>query len=101
SMGNFISNQRRETMENSYTEDGVMINLGIEKDFSSGETIIKDIQYIPTWVHRYRDNNGKLEYEVIPINDYINGELDIIIADSLKERLKKSFDDTMGKMIEN
>lgn len=101
SMGNFLSNQRRETMENSYTEDGIMINLGIEKNLTSGETVIKDIQYIPTWVHRYRDINGKLTYEILPLNDYINGELDIAITDSIKDRLKKSFNDTMGKMIEN
>ncbi len=100
SMGNFLSNQRKETMNNSYTEDGVMVNLEIEKDFTSGETKIKNIEYIPTWVHRYREN-GKLSFEILPINDYINGELDVVIVDSLKDRLKKSFDDTMSKMIEN
>lgn len=101
SMGNFLSNQRKETMNNPYTEDGVMINLEIEKNLNSSETIIKSVQYIPTWVHRYRDSNGKLSYEIIPINDYINGELDIVIANSLKERIMKSYNDTMGKMIEN
>lgn len=101
SMGNFLSNQRKETMNNPYTEDGVMINLEIEKNLNSSETIIKSVQYIPTWVHRFRDSNGKLSYEIIPINDYINGELDIAIAGSLKERIMKSYNDTMGKMIEN
>ncbi len=101
SMGNFLSNQRKETMNNPYTEDGVMINLEIEKNLNSNETIIKSVQYIPTWVHRFRDSNGKLSYEIIPINDYINGELDIAIAGSLKERIMKSYNDTMGKMIEN
>lgn len=100
SMGNFLSNQRKETMDNSYTEDGVMVNLEIEKNLDSGETIIKNIQYIPTWVHRYREN-GKLFFEILPINDYINGGLDVVIVDSLKGRLKKSYDDTMSKMIEN
>lgn len=100
SMGNFLSNQRKETMDNSYTEDGVMVNLEIEKNFTSGETIIKNINYIPTWVHRYREN-GKLFYEILPIDEYINGELDVVIMDSLKERLKKSFNDTMDKMAEN
>ncbi|MDU5082085.1 CapA family protein [uncultured Tissierella sp.] len=100
SMGNFLSNQRKETMDNSYTEDGVMINLEIEKDFSSQETVIKNIQYIPTWVYKYRENN-KLFFEILPIDDYINGELNVSIADSLKGRLKKSYDDTMSKMSEN
>ncbi len=34
-MGNFLSNQRRETMDNKYTEDGgVMVKLILEKDYS-------------------------------------------------------------------
>ncbi|WP_353097522.1 CapA family protein [Tissierella praeacuta] len=100
SMGNFLSNQRKENTDNSYTEDGVMVNLNIEKDFSSGETIIKSIDYIPTWVYRHREN-GKLSYEILPIDDYIQGKLDIEVVDSLKPRLEKSFKDTMDKMIEN
>ncbi len=100
SMGNFLSNQRKENTDNPYTEDGIMVNLNIEKDFTTGETIIKNRDYIPTWVYRYREN-GKLFYEILPIDDYIQGELDIAIGDSLKPRIKKSFEDTMNKMIEN
>ncbi|HAE91763.1 MAG TPA: capsule biosynthesis protein CapA [Tissierella sp.] len=100
SMGNFLSNQRKENTDNPYTEDGIMVNLNIEKDFITGETIIKNRDYIPTWVYRYREN-GKLFYEILPIDDYIQGELDVAIEQSLKPRLKKSFEDTMDKMIEN
>lgn len=100
SMGNILSNQRKETLNNSYTEDGVMVNLEVEKNFTSRETIIKGVNYIPTWVYRYRDN-GKLFFEILPVDDYINGELDVVIVDSILGRLKKSFDDTMDKMIEN
>lgn len=98
SMGNFLSNQRKETLNNSYTEDGLMINLGIEKNFDSGETIIKEISYIPTWVHRYREE-GKLLYEILPINEYLNEQEDI--AQNLKTRLEKSFSDTMDKMAQD
>ena len=31
---NFLSNQRLETMGNSFTEDGVMVSLDLEKDFT-------------------------------------------------------------------
>ena len=44
SMGNFISNQRKETSGNTYTEDGIMINLELEKNFALEETVIKNIQ---------------------------------------------------------
>jgi poly-gamma-glutamate synthesis protein (capsule biosynthesis protein) len=100
SLGNFISNQRKDTMDNSYTEDGIMIQLEIEKNFTKGETEIKNIGYIPTWVHKYRKNN-KLFYEVLPIDDYLNGELDTANKDAIKMRLKKSLQDTMDKMVEN
>ncbi|NLV77259.1 MAG: CapA family protein [Tissierellia bacterium] len=56
SMGNFLSNQRRETMDNKYTEDGVMVKLILEKDYSKKQTIIQDIEYIPTWVRRYKQD---------------------------------------------
>lgn len=100
SMGNFLSNQRYETLKNSYTEDGVMINLNIEKDLGSGDTIIKNIEYIPTWVNRYRQD-GKFFYEILPVKDAINKEIEIIGMDNLKERLKKSYENTMEKMNQN
>lgn len=100
SMGNFLSNQRKETLNNSYTEDGVMANLEIEKDFSTGDTIIKNINYIPTWVHRYREN-GRLIYEILPVYDILEGNIDIIASDAVKSRLEKSFQDTMKKMTQN
>ena len=100
SMGNFLSNQRKETLNNSYTEDGVMVNLEIEKDFKSGDTIIKNINYIPTWVHRYRED-GKLIYEILPVDDILDGKLDIAVSDTVKSRIEKSFQDTMNKMTKN
>ncbi|NLV88654.1 MAG: CapA family protein [Tissierellia bacterium] len=100
SMGNFLSNQRKETIGNPYTEDGIMVQLEIEKDLADNNTIIKNIHYIPTWVHRYRDN-GRLVYEILPIADYINGDIQLGDEDNLRERLEKSFHDTMKVMIEN
>ncbi|MDR7857701.1 CapA family protein [Tissierella sp.] len=100
SMGNFLSNQRKETLNNSYTEDGVMINLEIEKNFSTEETIIKNISYIPTWVHKYREND-KLHYEILPVKEILGGSLDIMVSDTVKSRLEKSLADTMDKMVEN
>lgn len=100
SMGNFLSNQRKETMDNRYTEDGIMVKIQLEKDFSKGQTIIKNITYIPTWVRRYRDNNS-LKYEILPVSDFIGDEeLLSQIYDSEKLRIKESFKDTMGIMTE-
>lgn len=95
SMGNFISNQREITMGNSYTEDGVMINISIEKDFESNEVIISDIDYIPTWVYRYGDEDN-YSYEILPTEKVINGELSIGADASVMQRIEKSYNDVIG-----
>ena len=94
SMGNFLSNQREVTMGNSYTEDGVMVKIGIEKNSDTDETIIKEIEYIPTWVYRY-DNGGKYFYEILPTEDIINGKFVVDIDSNTKSRIEKSFNDVM------
>lgn len=48
SMGNFISNQRFETVKNRYTEDGVIVRLNLEKDLINDKTRIESVDYIPT-----------------------------------------------------
>ena len=96
SMGNFLSNQRESSMGNSYTEDGIMINFQIEKSSLTEEAKISQIEYIPTWVNRYREN-GKLNYEILPIEDALNGDLNIEIENKEKNRMQKSLSDTLGK----
>lgn len=99
SMGNFLSNQRKETMGNSYTEDGIILNLEIEKSSLTNKTKISKIRYIPTWLHRYR-KDGKLIYEILPIEDVLEDVVDIKIGQQVKERMKRSSGDTMSKMVE-
>lgn len=99
SMGNFLSNQRKSSMGNSYTEDGIMVNFQIEKSSLTGETNIKNVEYIPTWVYRYR-REGKLNYEILPIEDVLSDTLDIEMGSEIKNRIKKSYEDTMSKMNE-
>ncbi|MFW5648536.1 MAG: CapA family protein [Candidatus Alkaliphilus sp. MAG34] len=98
SLGNFLSNQRGETIGNSYTEDGLMIEFEIEKDFSDENTIIKGIRYLPTWVRRYKEGN-KLYYEILPIGEILEGNMQYGEYDVIKERIKKSYEYTMEKMV--
>src|SRR5699024_10339936 len=53
SMGNFISNQRAETLGENFarTEDGIIIYFNIEKDHGLDETRITAVDFIPTWVY--------------------------------------------------
>ncbi len=94
SMGNFLSNQRESTMGNPYTEDGVMVKINIEKDFSNNNTLIKDIEYIPTWVHRYTEDN-RIKFEILPVLDILGEESEIDLNSDILLRINKSYSDTM------
>ena len=70
SLGNYISNQRRETV-GAYSEDGLMVNFDITKKSNEDKATVKKVTCIPTWVNKY--NNGvKDVYEIIPIEDKDN-----------------------------
>ncbi|MDV8108704.1 CapA family protein [Bacillus sp. BAU-SS-2023] len=91
SLGNFLSNQRNEILNKKYTEDGVIANIGINKNLNTGETKISNVEYIPTWVNKYNNKNGKLTYEIIPlINEKQFSKIDNLPID----KAKKSYDNT-------
>lgn len=64
SMGNFISNQRFESMQNYKTEDGLYVGVEIIKE-NNDKPKIQQVYYEPTWVNRYK-KQGKYYYEVLP-----------------------------------
>lgn len=103
SMGNFLSNQRVETLVpygltehvSKYTEDGIIIDIVIEKKGTTKEISIKNINYIPLWVYKGIKENGAAEHVVYPIMDYIeSAELD----ENSKARMSRSYADTMAQM---
>lgn len=70
SMGNFLSSQRTERIQNPYTEDGIIVSVKLKKNINTNEIEVEYPTYIPTWVNWY-EKDGKLFYEVVPatIND--------------------------------
>lgn len=98
SMGNFVSNQRVETISEEFApnEDGVIMNFDIEKDFESGETTIKEVSYVPTWVYRYSDTGERpFNYEILPVEDF-QGNTDL--PDDILERLDRSIERTHQRL---
>ncbi len=98
SMGNFISGYRRTDKgvrpNKVYTEDGVIVQLQLEKD-PKGGVIIKKADYIPTWVDKYYVNNRPV-YKIIPIPS-----ADITapyITKNNKNFIKQSYKNTMDIM---
>lgn len=98
SMGNFLSNQRLETLGNAYTEDGLMVKVELEKDLNENKTSIKTVKYIPTWVRKYQEGN-KNQFEIIPIEEFLeNEDLYNILKEEEKIRLKESLKRTLKKI---
>ncbi|RJX39799.1 CapA family protein [Paenibacillus pinisoli] len=96
SMGNFISNQRQETLDNVFTEDGIIVQFEIRKDKQSGATSIHKVDYVPTWVYRdMKPGDNAFAYRILPAEDY-SGSLELSAA--FKARMERSYQDTMSQM---
>ena len=67
SLGNQLSNQRREMMrlKTGNTEDGLFIDLEITRN-KKGDVSLTGVKYIPTWV--YKNASGPT-YSIVPVDD--------------------------------
>ena len=90
SVGNQLSNQRREIMNLSTgnTEDGLIIDLTITRD-SKGKAALTGIKYIPTWVYK----TGGPVYSIIPADDPATVEETTGIK-GIKSQVQASYDRT-------
>ncbi len=99
SMGNFVSNQRQETLGSGFepTEDGIIVQLDIRQNDQTKETFLQNVEYVPTWVYRNKENGqSTFTYRILPVEDFLDsGE----ISSSFKDRMKRSLDSTVSKMV--
>lgn len=70
SLGNFVSNQRREYLDQSNSENGLLVTFKIYKD-ENGTISIKEHTAIPTWVYKYSDNTG-VHYNIMPVEEMLD-----------------------------
>lgn len=93
SLGNFISNQRAETMGNEKSEDGLMIKLNIIKD-ENNNVILDSYESEPTWVNKYVDSYSKTHYEIIKIKDVLNGDNNEDYSAAVFNKIQNSYNST-------
>ncbi|MBQ3549849.1 MAG: CapA family protein [Clostridia bacterium] len=70
SMGNAVSNQRRERMnlKTGHTEDGVLFQFTFAK-YSDGTVVLENADILPTWVNMFTSKaTGKKVYQIIPLD---------------------------------
>jgi poly-gamma-glutamate synthesis protein (capsule biosynthesis protein) len=91
SMGNFISNQRKESLGNRFTEQGVMAEVNLVYAKSEGK--IKEISMggTPTWVDRY-SSSGKDVYRIIPLDENL-AENETLADSGHLSRAKQALED--------
>ena len=101
SMGNFISNQRMERMDNKWPERGLLMDVTFEKN--NGKTIIKTVKAHPTLVYSKlngRNMNGiaLYDYKVMVLEDFIDGGKH---RDKLDEKMKGKVDVVYREIIDH
>lgn len=98
SMGNAVSNQRRDRMDLStgHTEDGVLFSFTFAK-YSDGTVVLEDADILPTWVNMYTSaKTGKRVYEIIPLDRSITDwKAAFDFTDTSLSNAEKSYDRTM------
>ena len=91
SMGNFISNQREETLDNRHTEQGMIASVSLTYVLETGEIKNVDTRFIPTWVEKY-NKNGKTEYAIIPLVGDFRDNVDLVSSGHLN-RAQQALED--------
>ncbi len=92
SLGNFISNQRLETMGDRRTADGIILNLTLDK--SRKGVKIEKWDYTPTWVYKIPRENKKSDYYILPVEETLNSENGKKLDKETLNQLKKSLEST-------
>ena len=95
SMGNLLSNQRVETLENIWTERGVIMDITIEKE--NGKTTLTSVKAHPTWVSRTEIDRSFMggpayDYQVFLAENYMpGGPLEHTVDKKTLERIQSAY----------
>ncbi len=97
STGNAISNQRRNLMnlKTGHTEDGVFFTLSFTK-YSDGNVLLSDVEILPTWVNLYTTDNGKKNYQILPLDKEKDWTTCFGLSPNLLDHAEKSYERTMA-----
>ncbi len=88
SLGNFLSNQYWR-----YTDAGVILNVTIEKNVTTGKLKLQQTSFIPTWVYRSYDPS-LVQHVVVPAIWCENDSLPQWIKTESKTKMCEAFSDT-------
>ena len=70
SLGNALSNQRKEVMtscKTGHTEDGMLFYYTFDK-YSDGKVVLSSVDIVPTWVNKF-PSGGVNKYKIYPLEN--------------------------------
>ncbi len=98
SMGNAVSNQRREHMNlnTGHTEDGVLFSVTFSR-YSDGTVVLEKADVLPTWVNLRTNAQGRNEYNILPLDKQIEDwKTQFSMTDGAYAKALASYDRTMA-----
>lgn len=90
SMGNFVSNQRRNLMglKTGHTEDGLIFEMTFSR-YDDGTVIFESVSAIPTWVHLY-SQGGKKIHSIVPLQGDLDSQKQTLGLDKTADGLSQA-----------
>ena len=93
SMGNFLSNQRSETLNNRYTEQGMIARVNLKYRKDTGEVSVAAMDAMRTWMEKYHQN-GKDVYTIIPLDEEFENNQTLKTSGHLQRAIQAAEDVT-------
>ena len=94
STGNSVSNIYRSSKFPAHTEDSMLFTVTFAK-YSDGTVLVEKADVLPTWMHRYDDEQGVRKFQILTMEDGVDWKTEMNLTDELLIQCQESFDRTM------
>lgn len=94
STGNTVSNIYRSKNFPAHTEDGMLFQFTLAK-YSDGTVLVERADVLPTWVHRYDDEQGVRKFQILTLEEGADWKTDMNLTDELLKECEDSYNRTM------
>ncbi len=94
SLGNFVSSMTRQ-----HTDTGIILYIDILKNPDTGDALLGDVRFVPTWVDRSY-SGGTLHHRILPIPETLNngtqGIYDPLLTEEDYRRMEQALQETLS-----
>jgi hypothetical protein len=94
STGNSVSNFAGGKTYPMHIEDGMLLTFTFAK-YSNGTVLLEGADVLPTWMHRYDDEQGVRKFQILTMKDGVDWKTEMGLTDELMASCQESVDRTM------